>query len=163
MPQFDFSTFPSQIFWLAVTFVTLYFLLSMLVMPKVGAILTERQEKIEGDLAKAEELKVKTEEAIAAYEKALADARAQAQAEIKKAHDEISTLAEARNKEISEALAAKIKAGEEKIAQAKADAMASVKDIAVEVAKDASAKIAGLDLADQDIADAVGAQMKEGA
>ena len=42
MPQFDFGTFPSQIFWLIVCFAALYFLLAKTVLPKIGAVLEDR-------------------------------------------------------------------------------------------------------------------------
>jgi len=53
MPQFDISWFPSQIFWLVVTFAIFYFVLSNFVLPQLGAAIEGRASKIEGDLARA--------------------------------------------------------------------------------------------------------------
>ncbi|MCL4169642.1 UNVERIFIED_CONTAM: hypothetical protein GTU68_006926, partial [Idotea baltica] len=78
MPQLDFSTFPNQIFWLVVTLIVIYFILSRVALPRIGAVLAERQGTITNDIAAAEELKQRAQEAEAAYDKALVDARAQA-------------------------------------------------------------------------------------
>ena len=78
MPQLDFSTFPNQIFWLIVTLFAIYFVLTRVALPRIAGVLAERQGTITNDLAAAEELKQKAAEAEAAYDKALADARAEA-------------------------------------------------------------------------------------
>ena len=78
MPQLDFSTFPNQIFWLLIALAAIYFVLSRIALPRIGSVLAERQGTITNDIAAAEELKLKAREAEAAYDKALADARAEA-------------------------------------------------------------------------------------
>src|SRR5512147_660943 len=79
-PPFQSQTFASQLVWLAIAFVLLYVLMSKIALPRVASIIEGRQNKIEGDLAEAARLKTQSDEAVAAYEKALADARANAQA-----------------------------------------------------------------------------------
>ena len=79
MPQLDFSTFPNQIFWLVVTLVVIYLVLSKVALPRIASVLAERQGTITNDIAAAEELKRKAVEAEEAYDKALADARAEAE------------------------------------------------------------------------------------
>ena len=77
MPQLDFSTFPNQIFWLVVALVAIYFILTKIALPRIEGILADRHAAISNDVAAAEELKAKVRDAEAAYEKALADARAE--------------------------------------------------------------------------------------
>jgi len=79
MPQLDFATFPNQVFWLVVALVAIYLILSRIALPRIAEILTDRQDTIADDLGAAEELKLKAQAAEAAYDKALADARAEAQ------------------------------------------------------------------------------------
>jgi F-type H+-transporting ATPase subunit b len=79
MPQLDFSTFPNQIFWLVVTLVAIYFILSKVALPRIASVLAERQGTLTNDLAAAEDLKRQAVEAEEAYNKALADARAESQ------------------------------------------------------------------------------------
>ncbi|TRD22361.1 F0F1 ATP synthase subunit B' [Palleronia caenipelagi] len=78
MPQLDPSTYSNQIFWLVLALVAIYLLLSRVALPRIGAVLAERQGAITNDIAAAEELKLKAAEAEKAYDKALADARAEA-------------------------------------------------------------------------------------
>ena len=75
MPQLDFSTFPNQIFWLVVTLVVIYLVLSRVALPRIASVLAERSGTITNDLATAEELKLQAVEAEKAYQQALADAR----------------------------------------------------------------------------------------
>ena len=134
MPQLDFSTFPNQIFWLVVTIVVIYLILSRVALPRIGAVLAERQGTITNDIAAAEDLKRQAAAAEDAYNKALADARAEAQAIAAETRAEImADLADATAKadaEISEKLAESEKA----IAEIRANAMASIEDVAKDTA-----------------------------
>ena len=78
-PPFQKDTFASQLVWLAITFVLLYLLISRIAVPRIGGIFEERSKRIQGDLAAAQRLKAESEAALASYEKALADARGNAQ------------------------------------------------------------------------------------
>ena len=78
MPQLELSTFPNQIFWLVVTLVVLYLILSRVALPRIEAVLADRRGTITNDIAAAEEFKQKAAEAEQAYHAALAAARAEA-------------------------------------------------------------------------------------
>ncbi len=80
MPQFDPTTFAPQLVWLGITFLALYLLMSKLIIPRVSGILAQREDRIDGNLQRAEALKEEAAQVLAAYQKAIADARAQAQA-----------------------------------------------------------------------------------
>lgn len=153
MPQFDPSTFASQIFWLAITFVALYIIVSRFAIPRLGEVLEQRQKMVDDDLDRAQQFKAETDEAIRTYEKALAEARAQAHAVLREAQEEISKLSEARNREVGAQLAEQIKAGETRIAKARDEALASVRDIASGVAAATAERLVGLS-ADQGALDA---------
>lgn len=55
MPQFDVSSFSSQLFWLALVFAFLYFLVSKFIAPKAEAILTARNRCLEDNINNASE------------------------------------------------------------------------------------------------------------
>lgn len=135
MPQLDFSTFPNQIFWLIVTLVVIYLLLSRIALPRIGAVLAERSGTITNDLAIAEELKQRATDAEAAYEKALADARTQAQniaAETK------ASIQSDLDKELAKAdaeIATKSAEAEARLAEIRDQSASSVQEIATETAK----------------------------
>jgi F-type H+-transporting ATPase subunit b len=100
-------------------------------------VLAERQGAITNDLAAAEDLKVKAEQAEQAYLKALADARAEAQTIVARAKAEIKADLDAATVKADAEISARAAEGEKKIAEIRANAMDSVK----EVAKSAAAEI----------------------
>ena len=143
MPQLDFSTFGNQIFWLMVTLVVIYFVLSRIELPRIAAVLAERQGTITNDLAAAEDLKVKATEAEEAYNKALADARAEAQTIIAQAKAEIQADLDDATAKADAEIAAKLVESEKKIAEIREGAMQSVKDVAKDTAKEIVAAMGG--------------------
>lgn len=161
MPQFDPSTFASQLFWLVVTFVLLYIIVSKFAIPRLSEVLEQRQKTLDDDLDRAQQLKAETEEAIATYEKALGEARAKAHDVLREAQDEISKAAEARNREVADKLAVQIKDGEAKIAQARDDAMAQVREIAAGTAVSIADRLVGLSVDDATAQAAVGDAAQE--
>ncbi|MEO0036301.1 MAG: hypothetical protein RLZZ501_2324 [Pseudomonadota bacterium] len=134
MPQFDPALFTPQLFWLLLTFIALYALMALVALPRIAVVLDERQRKIDDNLEKAAQLKAEADAAIAAYEKALADSRAQAQKVIREAAERLAREADERNRAQAARLADLIKAGEARIAAAKTEALANVRTVAVEVA-----------------------------
>jgi len=159
MPQLDFSTFSNQIFWLAVTLVVIYLILSRVALPRIAAVLAERQGTITNDLAAAEDLKAKAVEAENAYNKALADARADAQrisaetrAEIQADLDEAIARADV---EISAKAAESAKA----ISAIRAEATETARAVASDTAAEIVAALGGKADADT-VAAAVADQMK---
>ena len=53
MPQFDPSTFASQIFWLVIVFGALFWFMTKKAIPRMTQILETRAERIQGDLDRA--------------------------------------------------------------------------------------------------------------
>lgn len=134
-PPFDSSTFATQLVWLVIVFGALYLLMSRIALPRVGEILEKRRKTIDDDLDAAARLKGQTDDAIAAYEKALADARARAQAIASQTRDELSAQTEARRKSLEAELAGKIGAAEASIAASRDKAMSNVRGIATDAAE----------------------------
>ena len=130
LPQLDFSTFPNQIFWLLVTLVVIYLILSRVALPRIGAVLAERQGTITNDIAAAEDLKAKAAAAEEAYQQALIDARAEAARIVEATKAEIKADLDAAMAKADAEIADKAKASEAVIADIRANAMASVEEVA---------------------------------
>ena len=56
LPQMDISTFPSQLFWLIITFTALYLFMWKFVIPRLSTTIEERKDKISNDINDAENL-----------------------------------------------------------------------------------------------------------
>lgn len=143
MPQLDFSNWGNQIFWLLVTLVVIYFVLSRIALPRIAAVLAERQGTITNDIAAAEELKAKAVEAEEAYNKALADARAESQRIIAEAKAEIQVELDAASVRADAEIAEKVAEGEKAIAEIRASALDSVKAVAQDTTAEIIAALGG--------------------
>jgi F-type H+-transporting ATPase subunit b len=143
MPQFDFSTAPSQLFWLVVTFVALYLLLWRLVLPGIDQVMEARRRKIDDDLARAERLRNEAAAVIADFEKTLAEARGEAARVLKEANDAASQEATQRIDAFNAELAGRVEEGEARIAVAVKEAETKLQAIAVEAVGQVTAKLLG--------------------
>jgi len=143
MPQLNFADYPPQLIWLAVTFVALYLILSRLALPRVGAALAAREAKLTGDLERAEKLKAEAEATIAAYHKAIAEARAASQVELKQAAAAMVAEASKREAAFAAEIGARTKVAEDGIAAAKAAALADLRNVAGETARSLVARLSG--------------------
>ncbi|MFO1032850.1 MAG: F0F1 ATP synthase subunit B' [Hyphomicrobiales bacterium] len=159
-PPLNAATFPSQIFWLIIFFAALYALMSKFALPRMGRIIDARKAKIEGDIAHASSLKDQTEAAVKAYEKALADARANAGDIAAKTRDAVSKDVDAASHQLDAELAAKVSAAEARIAKGKAKALDGVADIAAESAAEIVAALGGGKVTKTAVAKAITAAAK---
>ncbi|MFN0262634.1 F0F1 ATP synthase subunit B [Tepidamorphus sp. 3E244] len=142
-PPFDSSTFASQLVWLAITFGLFYYLMSKMVLPRIAQTLEQRHDRIASDLAEAERLKSETDEAIAAYEQSLAEARQRANEIAKSTRDRVQSSIDAERTEAEDALATRMQEAEARIAEVKAQAMSNVDEIATEAAAEIVSALGG--------------------
>jgi len=159
-PPFQKENFASQLFWFAVFFVVLYLLVARIAVPRVGGILDARRSRIAADLAEAERLREESEAALAAYEKALAEARARAQAIGNETHAKLAAESEKRRKTLEEELNVHLAEAEKKVAATKTAAMANVRDIAADAAGAIVERLIGTAPSSQAVDAAVDASLK---
>jgi F-type H+-transporting ATPase subunit b len=159
-PPFQTETFASQLFWLAVTFVVLYLLISRLALPRLGGIIEARRSRIDGDIAEASRQRKAADAALAAYEQALADARNRAQAVASETRDRLNAEAEKTRQALEAKLNARIAEAERQIAASRAAAMANVQSIATEAAASIVQRLTGMSPAGDMVEQAVAAVLK---
>jgi F-type H+-transporting ATPase subunit b len=143
LPQFDTSLFPAQLFWLAVSFVLLYVLMAFVALPGVRRTQDKRHEIIASELAAASAANDAAKAMIAQYEKALADARAKAQAMVSDMAAKAAKDAAARQAEQQEALTKRLHEAEAKIAAARDAALNDARAQADSLALLITEKVAG--------------------
>ncbi len=135
MPQLCGDWVWNQVFWLVLALVAIFFVLNRVALPRIAAILAERQGTITGDLAKAEELKAQAQEAERAYDKALAEARAEAGKIAEETRAEIRAQVEEAQAKADAEIAAKTAESEKQIAEIRASALANVEAVAKDTAE----------------------------
>lgn len=143
MPQIDFTSFPNQIFWLIVTLVVIYMVLTRVALPRISSVLAERSGTITNDIAAAEELKLKAVEAEEIYNQALADARIEAGRIVADARKDIQAELDVAISKADAEIAAKAVESEKAISAIRASAMDSVRIVAKDTAKEIVAALGG--------------------
>lgn len=154
-PPFDPTFFASQIFWLAISFGALYWLMSRVALPRVGEVLAERSTTIARDLDQATEIHAKVEAVAKDHEQALAESRRNAQAIAQEARTASARETDAKRHATEAELGAKLAAAEKMIADRKTAAMKHVEAIAAGAAAEIVGKLTGQSPTDVEAAAAV--------
>ena len=150
LPQLDFSTWPTQIFWLVVSFALAYILMWRVALPRIGSVLEERHNRIQGDLKRAKAASENAEQARQAFEVMLAESREKASAVMREATESIRNKMERKIKTSNASTAEKMAEAESDIAEAKARAMIDVVDIASTSAAEAVAQLTNIKISQAD-------------
>lgn len=161
LPQLKVETYPGQMFWLLITFFSLFVIFSRKILPDIAGILSVRASKIEGDLSAAAQLREESERVRREYDHALDEARRDALASIIRAEEEIE-------KNLGDTISAFHDRAEEQI-HATEKRMESLREsLLPEIHAEISTlclainhKVAGLDSAPQKVAAAVKEAIRE--
>ncbi|HLJ53071.1 MAG TPA: hypothetical protein VKT24_06765 [Rhizomicrobium sp.] len=154
-PPFKTETFPSQIFWLAITFAFLFVVLWRVAGPRIHGVIATRRGQIEGDLAKAQSHRSDAEGASAAYQAALASARSRAQVLAEENRKRIAGEVDRAKHQADAAAQADIAKAEARIQASRGEAHAHVLNAAQEAAIAIVARLTGENVATDEAASAV--------
>lgn len=136
MPQLDLTTFPNQVFWLIVTMVVMYYIMSRVALPRVAAVLADRRSTITSDIAAAEEYKLKAQQAEDAYHKALADARVEANRIVEAAKAEMQAALDVQIAKADAEISARSAESERRIREIRDASIEMVSEVSKDVTKD---------------------------
>jgi F-type H+-transporting ATPase subunit b len=161
MPQLNPLDWAPQLIWLVITFGVLYLLMKRVALPKIGSVIEMRQGRIAGDLEAADKLRRETQEAIAAYEQALAEAKARAHGIAQDARNKLNDEVAAERAELEQELARKSAEAEARILAAKNSALKDVNEVASETAAEIVQRLIGIAPAKPEVGAAVAAARKE--
>jgi F-type H+-transporting ATPase subunit b len=161
MPQLNPLDWAPQIIWLVITFSILYLLMKRVALPRIGSVIEARAARISGDIEAADKLRRETQEAIAAYEQALAEAKAQAHAIAQDASNKLKDEVAAERAALERDLAARSAEAEKRIHQAKASALKDVNQVASETAAEIVRSLIGIAPSQPEASAAVTAARKE--
>ena len=168
LPQLDIETYASQIFWLIVTFIVLYFLVAKIAMPRIAEVLEGRQERIEDDLDKAETLKKEAYLVRVEYEKALSSAREEAHEATRRAQEEIAKHGAEVEALANQKVANMLKDAEDRIDAARTEASSKIEtvtdtleqNVARDIIGDTIKKLVGIDVSAEDVNEAISLTLK---
>jgi F-type H+-transporting ATPase subunit b len=144
LPQFDPSTFASQVFWLILSFGLMYVFFAKKTIPDIANILKRRSAHIEHDIATAQKLRESAEEAKARFERAVSEAQQKSTSIFLKADQDVKVKVTSALEEFKGRSLLRLKDTEDFIDKSKKDAMESIHQVAAEVASMAAEKIVGI-------------------
>ncbi len=144
MPQLDFSVFPSQAFWLLISFMLMWLIMAKMIVPKITDILNRRQRKIDDYLSAAAEFKQTAEDILEKYEQALHQANAQAAEYLRKAAEDLDKKTAEREEETSRRLVEMLAESEKKIEEDRRLTIDKIEKISIDLAARVAGKL-GLD------------------
>jgi len=161
MPQLNPLDWAPQLIWLVITFSILYVLMKQVALPEIGSVIEMRHARIARDLETADKLRRETQEALAAYEQALAEAKARAHGIAQDARNKLKDEFAAERTALERDLAAKSAEAEASIHQAKASALKEVNAVASEIAAEIVRRLIGIAPSQSEVTAAVAAVRKE--
>lgn len=159
MPQLATETFAGQLFWLAISFVLLYVLLSVVVIPRIRRVLETRRARITGDLTAAGAAKEAADAALKAYEAAVNDARTRGRTLADEARAKVKAETDAARHAADEKLNADLAAAEARISSTKSEALSHVRSVAADTAAEIVTRLTGDSVSAADAGAAVDAAL----
>lgn len=143
MPQFDVTTFASQIFWLCVCLTSLILFSARFSLPRLKRVFLSRWEKIEGSLQETEALNRQAEELVASYESELKRAKKRAHDVVLGTSRQASADLSRRKMELAKEHKKRFRDSELALANKKASAMGDVQRIAHNLVEDLLTSLGG--------------------
>ena len=161
MPQIEQLPFifSSQLFWLAVVFGFIFFVIGKGMLPKIQSTVEAREKKIAEDLERAQSARAAAEETEAAWRARMDSARADA---AKIAQDARQASARETEKKVSKAaekINLKVEASQQKIIEAAQAARTEIEAVAADATQEMVERIAGIKVGKPEALAAVKAEL----
>jgi F-type H+-transporting ATPase subunit b len=161
MPQIEQlpAIFFSQLFWLAVVFGIIFFVIGRGMLPKVQSTVEAREKRIAEDLERAQAARAAAEETEEAWRERMDAARAEAAKLAQDAREESARQTEAKVNKAADRINLKVEAAEAKIRDAVEAARAEIESVAAEATQELVVRLTGLTVDKKDAAEAVKAEL----
>jgi len=160
MPQIDqlSEIFFSQLFWLAVVFGFIFFVIGRGMLPKIQSTVDLREKKIADDLEGAQKARAAADETEAAWRARMDSARADAAKIAQDARQDAALKTEAKARKAADQINAKVDAAEQKIRDRVEAARDQIEAVAAEATQEMVARLTGIKVDKKEAAEAVKAE-----
>ena len=132
MPQLNPEFWISQIFWLILTFGTLFIVLSKLILPKISSNLETRKSQILENIETAEKQRQESESKIKEFEKIILNSKIQAKSYFNDAKQKVLAEVSAKKESLDKKIDEEIKIAEKEIKDLKKASISKINAIAAE-------------------------------
>ena len=162
MPQLNQlpDIFWSQLFWLAVVFGIIYFVIGRGMVPKIQSVVDDRDRKIADDLAAAQKAREQADVAEEAYRQRIDAGRSEALKVAQEAKRAAALDTEKKLKAVDEQIGARLAEAEARIRAAAENARRELEPVAAEAAGELVAKLTGQKVTAKDAEPAVKAVLR---
>ena len=151
--------FWSQLFWVAILFGFVFFVIGRMMLPKIQGTVDLRDSKIAEDLERAQAARAKADETEAAWRARMDAARSEAARVSQEAKQESAREAEARVKGAADKVNVKVEKAEQQIRDALVSARAEIESVAAEATQEMVRRLTGIVVDSNEAAQAVKAEM----
>jgi F-type H+-transporting ATPase subunit b len=146
MPQLNPEFWAAQIFWLILTFSTLYLIIWKIFLPKITYTIENRKSRVVNDISEAQKLKENAEKKLEEYNKIIENSKTEAKKIVdynrRKLEKDIETKKNKFNTEIEKELSVV----EKEIIDLKRSSISSINKIAVETSSEIIRQIIGAEV-----------------
>ena len=151
LPQFDVTTFSSQLFWLLIMFVILYVFFAKKALPTLSKTIEDRRNTIRTDLEMADKLSMDVDQTRQEYETAMQNAQNDARIEITNAETEMRAEAEKQANEFKDHSAAEVDKVEKRAMDAKNEVMKDLENSIHELTAQIVKQVSGIEAKDAEV------------
>ena len=155
LPQLKTDDFAPQLVWLALTFGTLYWIMSRVALPRIAHVLETRRNRIASDLDVAQKFKQKSLDAETAYKTSLADAKNKAHNIAQETRDQLNAQTDAKRAVVDEQITAQLIEAEKRIKASKTLALKEVSAIATSTTGEIVNHLTGSKVSQNDLSNAI--------
>ena len=146
MPQLNPEFWISQIFWLTLTFGTLYIILSKLILPKISANLELRKSQIQENIEAAEKQRESSEAKIKEYDEIILKSKLEAKNIFREAREKVIKDINSKQNVLDKQIDEEIQKAEKEIQILKDNAPAKINKIAIETSSELIKKLIGAEV-----------------
>ena len=163
MPQLNPEFWVSQIFWLTITFGTLYIVLSKLILPKISANLELRKSQIQENIEAAEKQKQNSEIKLKEFDDIILKSKLEAKDIFKDARERVIKDINAKREILEKQIDEEIKKAEQEIEVLKKNSPEKINKIAIETSSELVKKLIGAEVNNSSISAIVSELFKKNA
>ena len=141
MPQLEITTFPSQIFWLVVSFLMLYLIMSRIIIPRISFVIKKRETEIKNNVHIAEQIYEDTKIINDEFEKIKKETQEEARTIINNLKEITSKKIIQNTELLKKNLEKKLKKSEKEIFKKKNKTLKNINKISLNIAQEIIKKV----------------------
>jgi len=143
MPQLNPEFWASQIFWLILTFSSLYLIIWKVFLPKITLSIENRKSRVVNDLDEAQKLKENAEKKLREYNKIIEDTKKEAKKIIEDNKKKLENDIKSKKQKFNEEIEKELMSVEKEIKSLKKLSISSINKIAAEVSSEVIKQLVG--------------------